>query len=397
MNAPAAAATPAPNAAEAQPSTSETLESTNINDVFEQVADKAEARNAKAKRKGKPKAKAAPEVKAEEQEPTEAAEEPEPEAAEEEEHEKHDAEQISAEELFSDEALSSPEGLRRARAIALVAKEYAETRSKQLDSFDIRLKARAKSVVEREKKVDDFDKKQRAIGRAFHAELQTIFGLRETNPLGIFQSLDRVAGGNGSAEAGRELFERMNLAYAREGKLPQKTRGEQELERQLEALRQENLRRDHDAQEQQVAAQTIHLQREIQQAELFAGKQANSPTSAPWIAAWIADGRTTEEEVGEYIGNLMEGGLDLAAAIGTLESRLVPPGTKPPTRVEPGAAPSKPRTNGKAPLTTVLPTAADASTGSMRELSADERRARNARDPEFWKAWGLEGVAFPQS
>ena len=370
-----------------------------LNAAFEQVADKAATKREKKKGKKPAAAKAASET---EEAPSEAGPENEPEAADDAEP-TEDAEadasesaepvteaQITADQLFTDEALSTLEGIKRAKAIALFAKEALEKRAKKLDGFDIRIKRREKSVAGLEQE------KQRLgdLARAFSGELQIISGKRASDQMGILRSLDKVSGGNGSVEAGRELFEALSMAYAREGKLPEKTRGELEVEQ----LRQQMARREQEWTERQRETEIVQTRHQIAQMEQFAGRTANNPASAPWISRYIAEGRTGEAQVGKWLGDLMEAeGLDLPSAIGILESRLVPPGTKPAPKGAPGAAPSKPRTNGAKPLTTVLPTAADASTGSQRALTQEELRARNARDPSFFDAWGLKHVAFPDS
>jgi hypothetical protein len=373
----------------------EAADPANLNDVFEQVADKVAERNAK-KKKGK-KAKAAE---------AEAGPENEPEAPEDAEGEPEPTEggpkpeDITADQLFTDDAISTPEGMRRAIEIARFAKKHVEeeakrveSRSKKLDSFDIRLKKREKVVVAGEQKIAQ----QERIARAVIGELQIIAGARASDPMQILRSLDKLGGGNGSVERGRELFEAMSMAYARDGKLPEKTRGEAELERQIEALRQERLRERQEMEEQRDAQTLAQSLREVALLEANAGNRANVPQN-PWISRYISEGRFSEADAGKWIGDLMHSeGLDLSSAIGILESRLVPPGTKPAPQGEPGAAPSKPRPNAKPALTTVLPTAADASSGSARELSPDERRARNARDPDFFAAWGLKHVAYPES
>lgn len=296
-----------------------------------------------------------------------------------------DAKEITADKLFTDEALKTPEGVKRARALVLVAKQELERRHRRFDRADIKLKAREQRTAA----IETRGKQQEAIGRAFYAELQTITGMRESDPLGIFRSLDKVAGGNGSPERGRELFEACSLAYAREGKLPQKTRGEQELERRLDAEKAQRDRERQEWQEHQLATQETTLRQQVEFGERNLGATANT-AAFPGISGAIARGTTTQAAVGKWLGDLMQDAaaqgepLDMQSAIGILESRLGPPARRAPQGETAAASPIRPRQGAqRRAAPTVLPASADLSSGRGRPLTHEENLDELARDPEF--------------
>jgi hypothetical protein len=305
---------------------------------------------------------------------------------------KADIEQITADELFAAEALGTPEGIARARDVLTYAKEHLEQRHRTFDRADIKLKAREKAVSGTEER----GKHLASMARRLQQEFHTITGRREAaDGNGVLVALDKLGGGNGSLEGGRALFEMLAMAYAREGKLPEKTKGERELETRLERMEREYREREQAAKDQQVEGTIAQTRQQIAQMEMFAGKQANDSAKYPTISGWLAEERCDEAAVGKLVGDLMQSeGLDLATAIGTLESRLAPKGQRAPQgesasdEAETSRVAAPARKNG-ARQSTVLPSDADQSLGTSRKENDDERRERLARNPAFMKRLGV--------
>lgn len=325
-----------------------------------------------------------------------AAEGPEPEAPE----AKPAPADISAEQLFSDDALATPEGLQRAREVALFAKEQLEKRTHRLDRFDIKLKTREKTVTQREQTIAQRESK---LGGAY--QFLTERGKLLTNPgakpLEICQALAELTGRR-EPNAGRELAEQIMLAIARDGEPEKETPGEKRQRERIEAIERERQAERAQWEEQRQAAEVSQLRAQVQQTEQLIARKANDPIAYPGIAGAIAKGATTAEAaakwIGDYLEDAMQSGepLDIAEAIGTLNSRLEPYAAQRATQVEDGGdqpeeeveRPQAPRKPARQP--NILPSDADRSSAVTRKNETQEqRRARLARDPDFLKRSGL--------
>jgi hypothetical protein len=391
--APAEASTaPVAEAAEGGAETSEAELPKSLNELLE-------ARKAPAP-KGKAKAAAKPEPATEEAEPeAEAPAEGETEEASQPEAAPPDPEEITSEKLFSDEALSSPEGIARAREIMLAAKEHLEKRHRKFDRADIKLKRREAGVVQREQAVAAQEtqvQKLRGVGRSFMEKMQTIKGARATTPTAILVHLDELAGGPGTVESGRDLYEEITLALARDGKQPQPTKAERELADKLERIERQREADRVEAARERENYERQRLTQSIAQVERSIAATATNPKLYPGIAGIVARGATSPEAVAKWVGDLMteaynEGTpLDLSTAIGMLEERVSPPAARAP-QGEPGSV--QPNRTRRTPNgVSVLPHQADLSSGRGRPLTHEERLSDLSRDPSFWSELGLPNV-----
>ncbi len=324
------------------------------------------------------------------------------------EAERPDLQALDTDKLFSPEMLSTPEGLERARNVALYAKKELEKRAGRLDGFQLKLQNQEKALETERADIKKKDTYIRGLFQNFHAKMQTVAGLRAAgNAAQIFAVLDELAGGKGDAAAGMELYEAASVAIARDGKIPEKSRGERELETRIQRMEEERKREREDlTREREDAEKNAGLER-IAQAESFIGKRAADPARFPMVSGWISAGRTTPEAVGKYVADLIEQAvdagepLDMDTAIGILEANLTPPGAQngsgQPSSAENGSGqPTTPEAKRPArAASTVLPSDADRSSGrgTSRHETDEQRRARLARDPDFLKRSGFGKLA----
>lgn len=303
--------------------------------------------------------------------------------------------ELSSDDIFTDAALATPEGVKRAREVALAAKGALETRHQRLDSMDIRLKTKEKALGERETKVEATHNHLATLGQAFARDMATLRGHRTSSPVEIMATLDRMAGGPGDARAGVELLEAIQIAVGRDGKAPEKTRAELEWERKFQALEQKDQAREARLRAMQEQHQISELEQQVAQDELRLGALANNPENFPGIAGFIEQGGTDVAGVGKWVADALEDArargevLDIAEVLGTLESKLAKfASAQRPAQDGREAAGASPR----ARQSTVLPDDADRSNGRGRKLTHDERLDAIARDPAAMRS--IFGKAF---
>lgn len=344
------------------------------------------------KPKGKAKAKAEKAGPDDEGEPAEEGDEP----AEEAKTEPAKPEEVTAEQLFSDDALSTPEGARRAREIVLAAKTELENRHRRFDRADIKLKRRERELASKESGLTEREneaRRVRGLGVSFMQKMAVIKGERTANPVAIMAHLDELAGGPGDPEAGRRLYEEISIAIARDGKAPEPTRAERELRARLEKMELSSAEERRRALADREAFEIQQTRASVEQLERNIGMTANNPQVYPGISGLIARGATTPESVGKWIGDLMqeaaeEGApLDTATALSILEER-VGPSARAPQGAQGSEQPNRSRNGAHRAPTTVLPTQADLSSGRGRPLTHEERLDNLARDPSFFEELG---------
>jgi len=390
------AAAPATPAASAAPSALSGGESTAETTGAEAESSAPEERgdlNALLERRQPPKAKAkakGPDDEAEEP----AGEEPsDPEAKVEPEK----PGEVTAETLFSAEALETPEGIKRAREVVLHAKADLEKRHRRFDRADMKLKRRESDISQRTAQLVEREQvipKLRAVGQQFMDKMAIIKGARLAKPEIIMATLDELAGGAGDHEAGQRLAEAMLVAIAADGKMPQKSRHEERLEAEMEQLRRQREGDIAAARAKQEALEVNHLKGSIGQLTRVVHSTANNPQAFPAIAAAVADAEAdiTAEGVTEWVTEAMEAHfeehgapLDMREAIGILETKLSRfYGKRAPTGETAAASQTRPRQGApRRAAPTVLPASADLSSGRGRPLSHEERLESLALDPEF--------------
>jgi hypothetical protein len=400
MSEPQASSPLAPSNGAAAPATSPEAGATTAQDssterpVLEEFRERMKA--GKEAAKAKRAAEAAANGEATEQGEPEKKETPKPKGA---------PTELDAAALFTEEALSTPEGIKKAVEVARYAKEWVEQRNLRLDRLDMRIKGDRKAFDAAKQTHEQEKAKWGNLARAMQAEIQTMIGSRDAEPMQIFRSLDRLSGGNGSYEAGVELFERMAKKIASDGKAPPKSRYELEMEQRIQQMQDETRRKEQLAHEQATEAQIAHASRELAMARTALAREAASDTY-PHIKAWVDSGRSDEEAVGQYLEDLMfqhaQAGtpLDRATAIGILNSNLAPLGAgEPPQGARGGAEPvngtrSQPKPGAR--QSTVLPTDADQSRGVPQKETDEQRIRRLARDPNYMKRMFGRTPAAPQ-
>jgi len=301
-------------------------------------------------------------------------------------------EDASAEELFTAEALATPEGIGRAREVLQTAQKELSKRHAKLDRFELRLEARAKKdAVERQALAGEVDR-TRKIGAAISAEIGVL--LDPARPARErLASFGRIAGADGL-----QLFEELSLGVAQDGKAPPPTAGERALKQQLEELNAK-LDRERGSRDEAAATGRVDALRggiEAKMAEIQA--ECSNAEVAPNLAAGIADGKWDASEAAELVAAEMAShfkktkkSLARADAIKTIEARLAKalgPSGRAGQSPESSSGtlpkvPSSPARRAGSRGVTVTPTLADRSSGRGRQLSDTERLDEAARDPEL--------------
>lgn len=309
------------------------------------------------------------------------------------------------EQIFSDEALATPEGVARAAEVAKAAADAVKKRNRVLDHYDMRIKRKdAKSKAEIAAERAKLDGERQAWEQGERAQLraaanEVLPDLQILHPRSGASAIDRFnALGRLVKMDGRQFYEDVSLGIAADGKLPGPSRTEQALQAELAQIRaqlEQKLQGDTDA---QARAQVSQLQQGIAGQLEEIKTLATDADAFPAIAARVADADDEGEtmaEVVEWVKTLMVKAhaagkpLDKATAIGRVEARLARlNGGTPRPAAEAAESGSSPKPGGPArgagKGTTVLPTSADRSTGHVREPRTEaERDAENLRDPAF--------------
>lgn len=387
---PAAVTAPAAEGKEVTPTTS--ADSQDTPDEGPALANLAEKQ--KKYREAKPKKEKVADAKKTEAAATETEKPPEV--------EKPDAEAVTAEALFADEALSTPEGLKRAREVVMYAKTELEKGWRQADRVDARGRRNLAAAEAKEKQTQALAEKVGHIQRAFHEKLSTVRGDRVANPMQIMANLDYLAGGQGDAQAGHALLEACLLAVGRDGKPQAETEGEKRLRLQFERVEAERRQEREQGETARLDYQIREREHGVAQREFQIGSGAVTSGSYPGIAGFAAKNgqQQTAVSVGKWVSDYVyeaaKAGerLDVSEALSILEDRLSPyAGSRAAQAVDDGdqsqtVASAGTRAHSGARQSTVLPSDADRSSGASRKETPEERRARMARDPELLRRLG---------
>lgn len=302
------------------------------------------------------------------------------------------------EEFFKPEALSTPEGVKRAADLLLFGKKEIEDRQWKQDHQARKTRKQAEATAATAARVEKGVEFVQRFQQTFREKHAIITGARMANPMQICATLDELAGGKGDPQAGQELLNAMIIAIGRDGQAPKETANEKALRERYERMENERRSEREQWEAQQAQAQEQQLTNGVQQLEMRVGAVAvNNPGQYPALAELVAAGRITAANIGKYAGDLMEQAansgtpLDVHAAIGIIEKRLVIPG-RAAQAVNGGGQPqavAKPSNQGKrVAKSTVLPSDADRSLGGTRKESREERHQRLARDPVLAKKLG---------
>lgn len=391
------AAAPAAEAAPVETIT-DVLASDNLDKFRDEPAEAAEPEPAKekpAKRGGKPKAKDKPKLSAvandegpgdeeeSDDEPAEPTEEGEPEEL----PENEDAEAAA----FSDDALSTPEGVKRAATIALAARAAAEKRNHILDRYDQRSKARMADAKKIRESAEGLAEQTNGIRNAIARDLRL---MREPGITGKekLDALSRISG-----RPGHEVLDELTAGIMTDGREQPKDPTVRALE---QALAESNARLDQFVEQQkaqQIQGETAAQKHQIARVYTEIQAEVEDSDTYPHIAAGIESEDWTPEEVADLVAGKdgimvrhfrkKNARLDKSEALRILEGRLARrSGTveRAPQGASGTGATKKPGSpaRGAGRGTTLTPSVADRSTGSVRELKTrEERIADLQRDP----------------
>lgn len=290
------------------------------------------------------------------------------------------------EDLFSEEALATPEGVKR--AAEHLRQEKAKTSEVFLRMRKREQKAKAEYAEFQRQKAETQQEKEAfaAFNQRIAAEIAE---LKSGNPKAILDTLGRMSG-----QDGRKLFEDIAMAIATNGKMPKPSKEVEELRAEIQALKEERERERELAlklKEQEEAKAKIE-QRKAELVQLGSDK-----ARFPAVAHFIEVGQ--KKEVAEYLSELkieaFEQGSPLSdeEAVQKLERLLKPHLPAPPVN-EGGTGNPHPAQQGKPgagglPGQTVTSRLAAESSGSTRELTEEEYRRALEQDEEFWSSLGL--------
>lgn len=305
-----------------------------------------------------------------------------------------DENRLASEEAFSEAALKTAAGVKRAREIVLAERKAVDQRQKRLDRFDTRLHKREKGHRARVAAEAQEIEQQKAIGR--HV-VSLVAQTRKGTAAERLAALSALAG-----QPGLEFLEELNMGVLADGKKstsPEIERLRGELQRLESALveKQQQEERAAEQRDQQVKLDRV-AQHRVEAAELGADAE-KYPAVAAEIKKW---GASMREQVGDWVvrkitTHYQRTGqrLDKAKALAILNARLVK---------AVGGAPSEPRKGSavrdsvKSPVAqrrsagrgvTVTSDLADRSTGIERELSREERIDELSRDRDALRDLGL--------
>ncbi len=305
--------------------------------------------------------------------------------------------------LFTDDALATPEGVKRAGEVLKTAQAALTRRTGMLDRFDSRLNKRARQLkADREQ----FAAVQESFNRQVEPTRQMAARAAE-----CFQVLDPSSGATakqrfaaigllacGDPSRGQEYYEEWSLGIAADGKVPAPP-VDREARARLERLERE--RQEAAARERETASTREREQLEggIRQRQEEIVTAARDEEAYPVLAAQLEEDPEAAGEVAEYATALMvdyhgRTGRLLAKerALDIIEKRLAKRVGAPARRagLSPEHGSGAPTKTPRSPTSavgkgkTVLPSSADRSTGVVREpTSLDERTRMNARDPEL--------------
>lgn len=297
------------------------------------------------------------------------------------------AKEPSTDELFTDKALSTPEGIKKAREVTLEERQRLFKLQRKLDGIDIRQKERAKKF-DQTKETWLRDRRQ---DEAFVQDVRnTVQLIRTGSAAQRVEALGRLTG-----QTGQKAYEELSFGIIHDGK--KQTSPEFEaMQQQIQGLYGVIDRLVQGTQQQQQQAEHQRTSAFVQQrlGEMVeAGKDA---TAYPHLADFIAAGR--EQEVRDYLqeiydehGKTVGTVLDDAQALGRIERELTQAlgarAAKPTslgTPQKPGGQQAQRTPAHKA----IPPSLAGRSRGAVRDMTDDERLDELSRDPEFLSAFG---------
>lgn len=352
-----------------------------MDDILEALAAETEAPEAQAEETPAP----APEAPAEEPEAPaeETPEAPAPTAA----AERAPTEALDDDALFSEEALSTPEGVAKAReAITAARKAHAEERAKTSHVF-LRMKKREEKAKAQYAEAQKMHEAAQALNQRLATDMSA---LQAGDARGIIDTLGRLTG-----RPGKQVFEELALAVATDGKGTPESKKLKELEDRYERRVRELEER---WEQEKRAQQERETQAAIKRRKQELVQLGSDASRFPAVAHFVGLGKQKEiaETLTEYKMKAFEEGLPISdeEAVKLLEDELKPHLPAPPPA--PGGGTGSPHAatkqrkpaSGGLPGQTLAPSLTTEPGGSKRELTDEEHRQALINDDQFWAALG---------
>ena len=289
--------------------------------------------------------------------------------------------------LFSEEALSTPEGVAKAReALAAARRAHAEERAKTSQVF-LRMKKREEKAKAQYAEAQKMHEAAQALNQRLATDMSA---LQAGDARGIIDTLGRLTG-----RPGKQVFEELALAVATDGKGTPESKKLKELEERYERRVRELEER---WEQEKRAQQDREAQAVIERRKQELVQLGSDASRFPAVAHFVGLGKRKEvaETLAEYKMKAFEEGLPISdeEAVKLLEDELKPHLPAPPPAPgggtgSPHAAPQQRKpASGGLPGQTLAPSLTTEPGGSKRELTDEEHRQALIYDDQFWAALG---------
>lgn len=289
--------------------------------------------------------------------------------------------------LFSEEALSTPEGVAKARdALTAARRAHAEERAKTSQVF-LRMKKREEKAKAQYAEAQKMHEAAQALNQRLATDMSA---LQAGDARGIIDTLGRLTG-----RPGKQVFEELALAVATDGKGTPESKKLKELEERYERRVRELEER---WEQEKRAQQERETQAAIKRRKQELVQLGSDASRFPAVAHFVGLGKQKEiaETLTEYKMKAFEEGLPISdeEAVKLLEDELKPHLPAPPPAPgggtgSPHAAPQQRKpASGGLPGQTLAPSLTTEPGGSKRELTDEEHRQALINDDQFWAALG---------
>lgn len=289
------------------------------------------------------------------------------------------------EDPFSEAALSTPEGIARAREVIAQERSALQEEQRKFSQIHARMKKRELRAKEERAALQREREAVQALNQRLTADVSA---LQNGDARGIVETLGRLAG-----RSGKELFEEIALAVATDGKGTKESNQLRELERRYEErVRQLEQRLEQEAAKREQEA----AKREVERIKAEMMQLASDSAKYPAVAHYAAIRRSAvEDELTAIKMEAFDQGLPLSheEAIQKLEDMLKP--HLPPTAGagggtgNPHSAPAQKKpVSGGLPGQTLAPSLTTQPVSAKRELTDEEHRKALEQDQDFWRSLG---------
>lgn len=291
------------------------------------------------------------------------------------------------EDPFSEAALSTPEGIARAREVIAQERSALQEEQRKFSQIHARMKKRELRAKEEHAALQREREAVQALNQRLTSDLNA---LRSGDARGIIDTLGRLAG-----RPGKELFEEIALAVATDGKGTPESRKLKELEERYERRVKEL--EDRWEQERR-AQQERETQAAIERRKQELVQLGSDASRFPAVAYFVGLGKQKEvaETLTEYKMRAFDEGSPISdeEAVQLLESELKP--HMPAPSPAPGGGTGNPHSapaqkkpvSGGLPGQTLAPSLTTQPVSAKRELTDEEHRKALEQDQDFWRSLG---------